>query len=167
MTTYVRLVVLVTAVALSAVAAADAGTQGAADAGTQGAAGQGVSEALAELNALGLRVEIRAAEATAAQSTAAPPTSPSGAGTGFAETAQSRAQESVWDRVRDIFGPVFQRTADRLIEDAIGGIRDACLINLTADDQGFELASVALSLGGVTATFRPSREFCEQVPMTD
>ena len=159
MATRSRLAVLVTTVVLS--------VAGATEAGPQGTEAQGLSETLAELNALGLQVEGQAGEATRVQATTVPPASLTGAGAASAETSENRAQESVWFRVRDIFGSVFQRTADRLIEDAIEGIRDACRINLIADDQGFELASVAISLGGVTATFRPSREFCAQVPMTD
>ena len=159
METHPRLAVLVTTVVLAA-AGATAG-------GAQGTGAQALSETLAELNALGLQVEVQAVEATGVQSTTVPLSSSSGAGAACAPATENRAQESVWDRVRDIFGPVFRRTADRLIEDAIEGIRDACRINLTADDQGFELAFVAVSPGGVTASFRPSREFCEQVPMTD
>ena len=159
MATGSRLAVLATTVVLSAA--------GATEVGTQGTGTQGLSETLAELNALGLQVEVQAVEVAGVQSTTVLPASPSRAGAASVETAENRAQESVWARVRDIFGPVFQRTADRLIEDAIEGIRDACRINLTADDPGFELAFVAISLGGVTATFRPSREFCQQVSMTD
>ena len=155
--THSRVAVLVTTVVLSAA--------GATEAGAQGTGAQGLSETLAELNALGLQVEVQAAEATGVQSTTVPLVSPAGAGAVSAETTENRAQESVWDRVRDIFDPVFRRTADRLIDDAVEGIRDACRINLNAGDEAFELAFVAISLGGVTATFRPSREFCLQVPM--
>ena len=165
---HLRPTVLVAALVLSAA--------GVTDAGTQGAGAQGVSEALAELNALGLQVEVRATEVAGVQSTAVPLTSLSGAGTASAEgagaasaeTTANRVQESsVWERLRAIFTPAFQRTTDRLIQDAIRGIQDACRINLTADAEGFELASVGISLGGVTATFRPSPDFCVSNPIPD
>lgn len=65
--------------------------------------------------------------------------------------------------MRDLFGRAAERATQRLVDDAIEGIQDACRINLIADE-GFELAFVAVSLGGVTATFRPSPEFCRDNP---
>ena len=152
MATHFRPALLVTALVLSAA--------GATDAGAQGAGAQGVSETLAELNALGLQVEVRAAEAAGVQSATVPLTSPSGAGAASAGTTENLVQENLLDRLREILRPMFERNTERLLEDAIEGIRSACLINLTADDEGFELAFVAISLGGVTATFRPSPAFC-------
>ena len=159
MTRHLRPTVLVVALVLSAA--------GVTDAGTQGAGAQDVSEALAELNALGLQAEVRATETAGVQSTAVPLTSLSGAGAASAETANRVQESSVWERLRAIFTPAFQRTTDRLIQDAIRGIQDACRINLTADAEGFELASVGISLGGVTATFRPSPDFCVSNPIPD
>ena len=156
MATRLRRVVLVTATVLLVAGATEAGTQGAGGA-------QGLSETLAELNALGLQVEVQAVEAAGVQTTTVPLALPSRAGAASAEITGNRVQESVWGRLRDLFGRALERTTQRLIDDAIAGIQDACRINLTADE-GFELAFVAVALGGVTATFRPSPEFCRDNP---
>ena len=156
MVTHFRPAVLVTALVLSAT--------GATDAGAQGAGTQGVSETLAELNALGLEVEVRAAEALGVQSATAPLASSSGAGTASVETTENRAQ-SVWERLRDSLGSLFQGATNRLVQEALEGIQDACRINQTAAEGGLELASVAISLGGVTVTFRPTQGFCQSVPL--
>ena len=148
------------AVALAGVLSA----AGATDAGAQAAGAQEVSETLAELNALGLQVEVRAAEATGVQSATAPLTSPSGAGAASAETTENRVQ-SFWERLRDSLVSLFQGTTNRMVQDALEGIQGACRINQTAAEGGLELASVAISLGGVTFTFSPSPGFCESVPL--
>ncbi len=145
--THQRLVVMTIAVLL----AVGATTAKAQDTGAS-------SETLAELNALGLQVEVRPDEiAPAAPFTEVSP--PAALAPGEALPG-ARAQENIWDRLRGIFGDVFQRATDRLVEDAIEGIQDACRINLTAEEEGFVLTSVGISLGGVTATFTPTRGFC-------
>ena len=160
MATRLRLAVLVTAVLVTAAVLSAAGAM---EAGTQGTAARGLSETLAELNSLGLQVEVQIGETPGVQSTTLPPASRPGSGAASAETTANRVQESIWGRLRDLFGAALERTAQRLIDDTIEGIQDACRINLTADE-GFELAFVAVPLGGVTATFRPSPNFCRENP---
>ncbi len=71
--------------------------------------------------------------------------------------------ESALDRLENAVRTALSRNVERVLQTVVGGIQEACQINLTADNEGFELASVAISLGAVTATFTPSAQFCADV----
>ena len=108
-----------------------------------------LSGAIADLGELGLHTEL------ASFPLAASPAPSVGAESGSAQTL---------DRMFDSFVSLFQRRAEQFATDVIEGIREACVVNLTYDGEGFELASVSVSLGGiVTATFTPDEEFCARV----
>ena len=120
-------------------------------------AAQDLSETLAELDALGLRVELRAGEAPIVPT---PPPAP--APPGVTEETQIA---DLWNSLVNGLDNMLQRNAIDTRENIVRAIRDACRLSITGDGEGFQLAFVAVSLGGfVTATFAPTPEFCSQMP---
>lgn len=120
------------------------------------------ADALAELNALGLQVELLGA--TGLGETGAPPVGQAAPGAVNVITGEAGASMSA-QTLREIrerfmgalasFGDSFSADLQREIE---RGVRRACQLS---DDTGFELFSVSLSVLNITATFRPTRDLCD------
>ena len=127
-------------------------------AGTAAKAQDGVawSETVAELNALGLQVEVQppgATLGTPVMEVAPPAALASGEVLGGARV-------QVMDYVRTTLSNVFRRNTERLIDDAMEEIGQACEMILGSTEEVGLVVSVGLSLGIITVTFTPTREFC-------
>ena len=129
--------------------------------GTTESTAQDLSETLAELNTLGLRVELRAGQAPIVSE---PPPAPAGAPAPPVAAGQSPVVD-FWNALTNGLDDMLRRNAEDTRNDIIRAIRDACRLNITEDGEGFQLQFVAVSLGGfVTATFAPTPRFCSQMP---
>lgn len=126
--------------------------------GTAESTAQNLSETLAELEALGLRVELQTAGEAPVVAAPAPAPAPAG-------TTQQNPIVDLWTSLTNGLDNILRRNAIDTRNEIINAIRDACRLNLTEDGEGFELALVAVSLGSfVTASFSPTDEFCSQMP---
>ena len=119
---------------------------------------QELSETLDELDALGLRVELRAGAAPIVPTPAPAPAPP-------AATEEEAPMADLWDRLLSGLDNILRLNAEDTRDNILRSIRAACRLNITEGGEGFQLQSVAVSLGGViTATFIPTSQFCSQMP---
>lgn len=108
-----------------------------------------LAEALAELHALGLQVEVLPAAAPTGALAAANAEEPAVTAAAAAQTLRERFNQAL-----RTLGSSIATDIQNQIEQ---GVRRACQLST---DSGIELFSVSLSVGIVTATFRPTPGLC-------
>lgn len=104
--------------------------------------------ALAELHALGLQIEVLAAEA---------PTGTSAAVNAEEPAVTAAAAQTLRERFNQALQTLGTSIATDIRNQIAQGVRRACQLS---NDSGIELFSVSLSVGIVTATFRPTPDLC-------